>query len=115
MTERHLKDFLVGHTFGSGWLGVDAEWIESFATEFDPRPFHFDEGAASNTIFRRLAASGWHTAALTMRLLVEGEVKPAGGIVGAGGEFSWPSRRRTVRRKPSVGGAAFAVVPRSMA
>jgi acyl dehydratase len=65
--------------------------IKSFAAEFDPQPFHLDEDAARDSIFRGLAASGWHTAALTMRLLVQSELKPAGGIVGAGfDEFRWP-------------------------
>jgi acyl dehydratase len=59
--------------------------------EFDPQPFHLDEEAARGTLFRGLAASGWHTAALTMRLLVEGELRPAGGIIAAGfDEFRWP-------------------------
>ena len=58
--------------------------IRRFASEFDPQPFHLDDKAARDTIFRGLAASGWHTAALTMRLVVEGELKPAGGMVGAG-------------------------------
>jgi len=63
----------------------------AFAAEFDPQPFHLDEQAASGSIFRGLAASGWHTAAVTMRLLVEGDLRPAGGIVGAGfDEFRWP-------------------------
>ena len=91
MTERYLDDFAVGQTFGSGRLRIDAERIKSFAAEFDPQPFHLDEEAARNSLFRGLAASGWHTAALTMRLLVESELKPAGGIVGAGfDEFRWP-------------------------
>ena len=91
MTERYLEDYAVGQTFGSGRLRVDADQIKSFAAEFDPQPFHLDERTASRTIFRGLAASGWHTAALTMRLLVDGELKPAGGIVGAGfDEFRWP-------------------------
>ena len=81
----------MGQTFGSGRLVVDEEQIKRFAAEFDPQPFHLDEEAAHDTIFRGLAASGWHTAAMTMRLLVDGESKPAGGIVGAGfDEFSWP-------------------------
>ena len=64
---------------------------QELAAEFDPQPFHLDEDAARNSIFRGLAASGWHTAALTMRLLVDSELKPAGGIVGAGfDEFRWP-------------------------
>src|SRR5262249_55307873 len=67
------------------------EQIKAFAAEFDPQPFHLDEEAAMDTIFRGLAASGWHTAALTMRLLVESEIEPAGGVVGAGfDEFRWP-------------------------
>jgi acyl dehydratase len=91
MTERYLEDFAVGQVFGSGRLVVDEERIKSFAAEFDPQPFHLDEEGARNTIFRGLAASGWHTAALTMRLLVESDLKPAGGIVGAGFDaFRWP-------------------------
>jgi len=91
MSERYLEDFAVGQTFGSGRLRIDKERIKAFAAEFDPQPFHLDEQAARTTIFRGLAASGWHTAALTMRLLVEGELRPAGGIVGAGfDEFRWP-------------------------
>lgn len=90
MTERYLEDFAVGQTFSSGRLRIEAERIKSFAAEFDPQPFHLDEAAARGTIFGGLAASGWHTAAVTMRLLVEGELKPAGGIVGAGfDEFRW--------------------------
>jgi len=91
MTERYLEDYTVGQTFGSGRMRVDKELIKAFAAEFDPQPFHIDEVLAAGTIFRGLAASGWHTAALTMRLLVEGELKPAGGIVGTGfDEFRWP-------------------------
>src|SRR5918996_2762068 len=91
MTERYLEDFTVGQTFGSGRLRIDEEQIRRFASEFDPQPFHLDDKAARDTIFRGLAASGWHTAALTMRLLVEGELKPAGGMVGAGiDELRWP-------------------------
>src|ERR687895_145754 len=91
MTERYLDDFTVGQTFGSGRLRIDEEQIRRFASEFDPQPFHLEDKAARDTIFRRLAASGWHTAALPMRLLVEGELKPAGGIVGAGiDELRWP-------------------------
>src|SRR5439155_23578442 len=91
MTERYLEDFTVGHTFRSGRLRVDAEQITTFAAAFDPQPFHLNEEAARDTIFRGLAASGWHTAAVTMRLLVESDLTPAGGIVGAGiEEFRWP-------------------------
>ena len=91
MTTRYLEDFAVGQTFSSGRLRIDAEQITSFATVFDPQPFHLDEEAARDTIFRGLAASGWHTAAVTMRLLVESDLTPAGGIVGAGfEECRWP-------------------------
>jgi len=81
----------VGQTFGSGVLRVEADRIKAFAAEFDPQPFHLDERTARDSVFRGLAASGWHTAAMTMRLLVESELRPAGGIVGAGfDEFRWP-------------------------
>jgi acyl dehydratase len=88
---RYLDDFQQGQTFESGRLSTSVEQIRAFAAEFDPQPFHLDEQAAQNTMFRGLAASGWHTAALTMRLLVESELQPAGGIVGAGvDELRWP-------------------------
>jgi len=91
MTGRYLEDFAVGQTFGSGRLRIDRRRIETFAAEFDPQPFHLDEQAARSTLFGGLAASGWHTAALSMRLLVESELKPAGGIIGAGfDELRWP-------------------------
>lgn len=90
MTSRYLEDFAVGQTYGSGRIRIEVDRIKSFAAEFDPQPFHLEEDAARNSLFRGLAASGWHTAALTMRLLVESELKPAGGIVGAGfDEFRW--------------------------
>jgi len=98
MTERYLEDFAIGQAFGSGKIRIDKQRAKAFAAEFDPQPFHLDEEAARSTIFAArstifhgLAASGWHTAAVTMRLLVESEIKPAGGIVGAGfEEFRWP-------------------------
>ncbi|MGZ7080644.1 MAG: MaoC family dehydratase [Thermoanaerobaculia bacterium] len=91
MNERYLEDFHVGQIFGSGTLRVDAESIKRFAAEFDPQPFHMDEDKARDSMFRGLAASGWHTAALTMRLLVSSEAKPAGGLIGAGVEaLRWP-------------------------
>jgi acyl dehydratase len=72
-------------------LRVEADRIKSFAAEFDPQPFHLDGATARDTLLRGLAASGWHTAALTMRLLVDGEFRPAGGIIGAGfEELRWP-------------------------
>ena len=91
---RYLEDLAVGQLFGSASLTVDAEQIVAFAKQFDPQPFHTDPKAAQDTFFRGLAASGWHTAALTMRLLVEGETRIAGGIIGGSGEISWPRPTR---------------------
>jgi acyl dehydratase len=91
MSERYLEDFAVGQRFGSGELCIDEERARAFAAEFDPQPFHLDDEAARRTIFGGLIVSGWHTAAVTMRLLVESELEPAGGIIGAGfDEFRWP-------------------------
>lgn len=88
---RYLEDFEPGQKFGSGRLLVEAARIKSFAAEFDPQPFHMDEDRARETFFKGLAASGWHTAAMTMRLLVEGGLEPAGGIIGIGfDEMRWP-------------------------
>jgi acyl dehydratase len=91
LTERYLEDFAVGQTFGSVRLRIDAERALAFATEFDPQPFHLDEAAARRSIFGELTASGWHTTAVTMRLLIESELKPAGGFLGVGlDECHWP-------------------------
>lgn len=91
MTALYLEDYSPGQTFGSGRLRVEAEAIVRFATEFDPQPFHLDDAAARDTLFKGLAASGWHTAALTMRLQVDSEITPAGGMIGAGiDELRWP-------------------------
>ena len=91
MDARTLEDFAVGQVFTTGRRRIGKEDIVAFAAAFDPQPFHLDEEAACGTIFGGLAASGWHTAALTMRLLVESDLRPAGGIVGAGfEEFRWP-------------------------
>ena len=91
MTERYLEDFSVGQVFNSGRLRVDKDQIIAYAKQFDPQPFHLDEAAALKSPFRGLAASGWHTAGMTMRLMVDGEFKPAGGILGVGfDDLSWP-------------------------
>ena len=91
MTVHYLEDFAVGQRYATGALRVTPEEIKAFATQFDPQPFHLDEAAAGKSFFGGLAASGWHTAALTMKLLVTGELRPAGGIIGAGfEEFRWP-------------------------
>jgi acyl dehydratase len=94
--ERYLEDYVVGQTYGSGRIRVDEARIKTSAAEFDPQSFHTDHESASRTIFMGLAASGWHTAAMTMRLMVDGDLKPAGGIVGTGfEEFRWPRSLRT--------------------
>jgi acyl dehydratase len=94
MTARYLEDFTPGQTFASGQLEVDRERIRSFAAEFDPQPVHLDDEVARGSIFKGLAASGWHTAALTMRLLTGGGLPIDGGVIGAGGEISWPRPTR---------------------
>lgn len=89
----YLDDLSVGQRFMSAPHLVDADQIKKFAEEFDPQPFHLDEEAARGSLFRSLAASGWHTAALTMRLLVE-SVPLADGVIGAGTEITWPKPMR---------------------
>ena len=90
----YLDDLHVGQRFTSGRLEIDADQIVAFAREFDPQPFHLDDEAARGTLFRGLAASGWHTAALSMRLQVCGGLPIAGGIVGRRGEIEWPRPTR---------------------
>jgi acyl dehydratase len=90
----YLDDLTVGQRFTSASHAVDRDEIVAFARQFDPQPFHLEEAAARETLFGGLAASGWHTAAITMRLQVESGLPVAGGIVGAGGEFSWPNPTR---------------------
>jgi len=90
MSERYFEDLAVGQKFASPTLPVAAEAIKAFAAEYDPQPFHLDDAAARRTIFEGLAASGWHTAALTMRLCIASDFRPAGGILGIGGELTWP-------------------------
>jgi acyl dehydratase len=90
----HLEDLQVGQRFLSARREVTPEEVKAFAAEFDPQPFHLDEAAAADGFFGGLAASGWHTAALTMRLLVDGGLPLAGGIIGANGELAWPRPTR---------------------
>src|SRR4029078_9031502 len=113
----------VGQTYGTGRLRVDAEAIKAFAAAFDPQPFHLDDHAARASFFQGLSASGWHTAALTMRLLVEGDLRPAGGIIGVwADEMKWPravrpgdelevhAEIRAVRPSQSLPGQVFVKV-----
>jgi acyl dehydratase len=90
----YLEDLHVGQQFTSGTYQMDEERIKSFAAEFDPQPFHLDDAAASGTVFNGLSASGWHTAAVAMRLLVTGGLPLGNGIIGLGGELAWPKPTR---------------------
>lgn len=102
---RYLEDFAVGDVIKGGSLTVDAAMIKEFASKYDPQPFHLDEEAAKDTFFKGLAASGWHTAALTMRLIVESGVAVSGGVIGAGGTIAWPKALRpgeTIRLESEI-------------
>jgi len=91
MPGRYLEEYRVGQTFSSRRLRVEPDAIRAFASQFDPQAFHLDDTLATASIFGGLVASGWHTAAITMRLLVDSDLKPAGGIIGLGfEEFRWP-------------------------
>ncbi|MES2612020.1 MAG: MaoC family dehydratase [Pseudomonadota bacterium] len=90
----YFDDMAVGRRFKSGEHAMDAGQIIAFARQFDPQPFHMDDEAAKGTLFGGLAASGWHTAAITMRLQVTTGLPVAGGIIGASGEVSWPRPTR---------------------
>jgi acyl dehydratase len=98
----YLDDLRVGQRFASATHVIDAAQIKAFARQFDPQPFHLDEEAAKAGLFGGLVASGWHTAAITMRLQVDSGLPIAGGIVGIGGEMSWP--------RPTRPGDALSVV-----
>lgn len=89
-----FEDLAVGQRFATGSHPLDAAQIKAFAAQFDPQPFHLDEDLARDTIFGELVASGWHTAAITMRLLTQGGLRFAGGVVGKGGELVWPRPTR---------------------
>jgi acyl dehydratase len=90
----YFDDLHVGQRFVSRTHLIDAKQIKAFAGQFDPQPFHLDDELAKGTLFGGLAASGWHTAAITMRLLVEGGLPLVGGILGAGGDIAWPKPTR---------------------
>src|SRR5580658_7267690 len=91
----YLDDMRVGQKFTTRTYLMSVERIKAFAAEFDPQPFHLDEGAAQASVFQGLAASGWHTAAVAMRLIVtEGGLPFAAGAIGLGGEIEWPRPTR---------------------
>jgi acyl dehydratase len=89
-----LEDLSVGQRFASASYELSADEIKAFARQYDPQPFHTDEATARDTFFRGLAASGWHVAAITMKLLVGEGPLIANGIIGAGGEIAWPRPTR---------------------
>jgi acyl dehydratase len=89
----YLEDLYVGQRFTSAPHHLDAEQIKRFAAEYDPQPFHLDEEAAKGSLFGGLAASGWHTAAMTMRMLVD-SVPLADGLIGAELQLAWPKPTR---------------------
>lgn len=90
----YLDELHVGQRFISRTHVIDAAQIKAFARQFDPQPFHLDEDTAKDTLFAGLVASGWHTAAISMKLMVESGLPLAGGIIGAGGELAWPKPTR---------------------
>ena len=90
----YLEDLQVGQRFTSGTYVMEEERMKQFAAEFDPQPFHLDAAAAEASVFQGLAASGWHTAAVGIRLLVSGGPKIANGVIGFGGEVAWPKPTR---------------------
>jgi acyl dehydratase len=94
LNEFFLEDLRVGQRFSSGSHTIDAAQIKAFAAQFDPQPFHLDGEAAKATLFGGLAASGWHTAAIMMKLLVASGLPLRGGIIGSGGEINWPKPTR---------------------
>lgn len=86
----YFEDLKIGQTFVSKSYPIEEADITKFASQFDPQPFHQDNEAAKESLFGQLVASGWHTAALTMRMIVEGGPPIAGGMIGAGCELTWP-------------------------
>ena len=94
MEQLYLEDLRLGQRFTSGNYVMEVARMKEFAREFDPQPFHLDDTAAQASVFKGLAASGWHTAAVAMRLLATGGLPLADGIVGLGGEIAWPRPTR---------------------
>jgi acyl dehydratase len=90
----YLEDMSVGMKFSSGTYLMEEAEIKDFALKYDPQPMHLDEAAAQASVFKGLAASGWHTAAVSMRLLITGGLPFAAGAVGLGGEIEWPRPTR---------------------
>jgi acyl dehydratase len=85
----YLDDLKVGDSFMSAVHRMDEAEIKSYARQFDPQPFHLDEEAGRKSLFGGLVASGWHTAAIAMRLMIDGGLPIAGGIIGTGADLRW--------------------------
>lgn len=94
MDRLYLEDLRVGQRFTSDTYLMEESRIKEFAAEFDPQPFHLDETAGQASVFKGLVASGWHTAAVAIRLLATGGLPIANGVIGFGGEISWPRPTR---------------------
>ena len=90
----YLDDLFIGQRFTAGPHVIETERIKEFAAEFDPQPFHMDEAAGQASVFKGLAASGWHTAAVGIKLMVASDLRLAGGLIGFGGELEWPRATR---------------------
>jgi acyl dehydratase len=93
-TPFYLEDLSIGQRFASASHALDEAQIFAFARQFDPQPFHLDHATAADSLFGGLAASGWHVASITMRLIVGDSAPFAGGMIGAGVELSWPRPTR---------------------
>ena len=94
MSQRYFEDLKAGDRLKSATYQVSEEQLISFAREFDPQPFHLDAAVADQTMFKGLIASGWHTAAITMRLFVQ-TLNFAEGAIGLGvDELRWPNAVR---------------------
>ena len=94
VNQLYLEDLHIGQRFTSGTYVMEETKIKEFAADFDPQPFHLDATAAQSSLFKGLAASGWHTAAIAMRLLVSGGLPHANGIIGLDGDITWPRPTR---------------------
>ncbi|MDQ2868243.1 MAG: MaoC family dehydratase [Verrucomicrobiota bacterium] len=95
MISRCFEDFPAGTRLVSSAYPITADAIIAFAREFDPQPFHLDEKIAEQSLFQGLAASGWHTAAVSMRAFIDTMQVKKEGIIGLGvDELKWPTAVR---------------------
>jgi acyl dehydratase len=108
---RYLDDYRVGERNRGVEVSVSADDIIAFARQFDPQPFHLDPEAAKTSLFGGHVASGWHMTALAMRLIVDGDLKPAGGVIGRGvDELRWPNPLRPGDRV-HIRGQVLEIIP----